>query len=34
MGYKVIGVDIEDSILEVTKAQGAVSDPDLDKPAY
>lgn len=24
MGYKVIGVDIEDAVLEVTKKQGAV----------
>jgi D-arabinose 1-dehydrogenase-like Zn-dependent alcohol dehydrogenase len=27
MGYKVVGVDIDDAILEVTKKQGAVSSP-------
>lgn len=31
MGYKVIGVDIEDTILEVTKKQGAVSRLDTTR---
>lgn len=32
MGYKVIGVDIADNILEVTKTQGAVSSTRWQTP--